>query len=321
LIVDGRVGEVTPDSLAVPLFAALPVTDRLGIRAFVGVPIHRRNGDLYGTLCAFSQRPDDTLQARDAGILHLLGEIAMDLVEVEDRRDGARHDVIARLEQLNAAGGPHPVYQPVLTLDGLQVVGYEALSRFPGSDRNPAQWFADATSAGLGTELELRALANAVVALPQISGFLSVNVSPATLLTPGLGRQLASLPLDRIILELTEHEPIRDYDSVTAALLPLRAQGLRVAVDDAGAGFASMAHILALVPEMIKLDISLVRGIDRDLGRQALAAALTAFAIKTSAGVIAEGIETEAELASLRELGIAYGQGYHLGRPGPLPVV
>lgn len=320
LIADGRVGQVSPDAATVPLLAALPVTAALGIRAYVGVPIHRRNGELYGTLCAFSLAPDPTLQARDAGVLRSLGEIAMDLVEVEDKSDGVRHDLIARLDALYGAGGPHPIYQPVVTLDRLDVVGYEALSRFPVGSPSPTEWFRATSAAGLGTDLELRALANAVRALPHIPGYLAVNVSPATVRTPGFARQLAALPLERLVLELTEHEQIHDYASVTESLRPLRAEGLRIAVDDAGAGFASMAHILALVPDLIKLDISLVRHIDVDVPRQAMAAALTAFAVTTGAGVIAEGVETAAELECLRSLGIGYGQGYHLGRPAPLPV-
>lgn len=318
LLADRRIEEVTPDAAAVPLMAALPVTAALGIRAFVGVPVYRRNGELYGTLCTFSQRPDDTLRARDAEVLRSLSEIVMDLVEVEDRHESGRHELMARLERLYAAGGPHTVYQPVVTLDHLRLVGVEALSRSPGSKANPAEWFATAAAAGLGTRLELRALANAMSALPDVTGFLAVNVSPATVRTPAFSRQLAGHPLDRLVLELTEHEPIHDYSAVMDTLRPLRARGLRIAVDDVGAGFASMAHILALVPELIKLDVSLVRGIDTDGPRQALAAALSTFAAKTGAAIIAEGIEDAAELDWLRRLGIEYGQGYHLGRPGLL---
>ncbi len=121
------------------------------------------------------------------------------------------------------------------------------------------------------------------------------------------------------MLELTEHDEIEDYRALAAALAPLRERGVRVAVDDTGAGFASMRHVLALMPDLIKLDISLVRGIDTDVSRQALAAALTAFADSTGAEVVAEGIERQAELDVVRSLNVTYGQGYLLGVPAARP--
>lgn len=130
---------------------------------------------------------------------------------------------------------------------------------------------------------------------------------------------LTAVPVHRIVVEITEHAPIEDYDTLNQALRPLRRDGLRVAIDDAGAGYASMRHILSVVPDFLKLDLSLVRGIDRDLPRQALAAALAAFAYTTDALVVAEGIETATELATLERLGIHYGQGYHLARPASPP--
>lgn len=207
------------------------------------------------------------------------------------------------------------VYQPLFDLPRLVPVGAEALSRFPQGTPDPADWFRNAHSVGLGVELELAALSNAFPSLDEVTGFLSVNVSSETVCSPKFGRMPAALPMHRIVIELTEHAPIEDYDTLNEALGPLRRNGLRVAIDDAGAGYACMRHILSIVPDFIKLDLSLVRGIDSDLPRQALAAALAAFAFTTDALVVAEGIETVAELATLERLGIHYGQGYHLGHP------
>lgn len=119
-----------------------------------------------------------------------------------------------------------------------------------------------------------------------------------------------------IVLEITEHSTVQDYDKLEYTLRPLRARGMRLAVDDAGAGHSSFRHILRLQPEYIKLDISLTRNIDADPARRALAAALIGFASETGSELIAEGVETEAELATLRALGIHKAQGYLLGRPG-----
>ena len=138
------------------------------------------------------------------------------------------------------------------------------------------------------------------------------------MLSDGLRVRLDGLPgIGRIVLEITENAPIADYDAFTSALAPLRARGLQLAIDDTGAGFASMRHILRLDPDIIKLDRSIIELIDRDRPTRALAAALTMFATESGMSVIAEGIETRSQLAVLQTLGVNTGQGYLLGRPGP----
>jgi EAL domain-containing protein (putative c-di-GMP-specific phosphodiesterase class I) len=122
------------------------------------------------------------------------------------------------------------------------------------------------------------------------------------------------------VLELTEHASVGNYGRLADALDPLRVRGVRVAVDDAGAGFASFRHILNLNPDIIKLDMALTRGIQADPVRRALASALVTFARELHAVIVAEGIETEAELKALRSLGVGYGQGFFLARPGSLPL-
>lgn len=318
-IVDGELAEVTPDAFEVPALAALPVTRRLEVRAHVGVPLRRRDGTLFGTLCAFSRTPDTTLKPRDAEVLRTVGEVIVDLADREDALQGERRAVVDRLDRLAATGGPRMVFQPVKTLGSRETVGVEALSRFPAGTPNPRAWFTTAAEVGLGTDLELRALSGALAALPLVPGYLSVNCSPATVLTPGFARQLADVPLDRLVLEITEHEPVADYAELSRALRPWRRDGLRLAVDDAGAGFASMRHVVTLEPELIKLDISLVHDVDTQAPRRAMAAAMGAFAATMGASVVAEGIETAEELRCLRALGIRYGQGYHLARPAALP--
>jgi diguanylate cyclase (GGDEF)-like protein len=319
LIARAQLDPVTPDVSADPTLAALPVTEFLGIASYIGIPLHREDGSLYGTLCAFSQHANPELRQRDTRILEAVADLVMNLAEAEEKVARGHHEFLDRLDRLYAARGPRMVYQDIYRLDGLQSVGVEALSRFPTPGPAPDVWFTTATRMGAGVRLELAALLNAVETLPALDDrFLALNVSPATIMTPAFHELASRLPLFRIVLEITEHEAVEDYDALSRLLAPYREDGLRIAVDDAGAGFASMRHILALVPDFIKLDISLVRGIDADAGRQALAAALTAFADRTDAVVIAEGIETETELRALRDLDVGYGQGYFLGRPGAL---
>jgi EAL domain-containing protein (putative c-di-GMP-specific phosphodiesterase class I) len=153
-------------------------------------------------------------------------------------------------------------------------------------------------------------------ALPE-DAYISVNLSPETLLWPGLPDALrtAPVPLSRMVVELTEHSAVEDYDALDGALRPLREVGLRIAVDDAGAGYASFRHILRLAPDLIKLDRSLISGIDGDPARRALAGAVVAFAREMGGVVVAEGVERSAELAVVLGLGVDAGQGYLLGRP------
>jgi EAL domain-containing protein (putative c-di-GMP-specific phosphodiesterase class I) len=227
----------------------------------------------------------------------------------------------SRVQQLLDDEAITMVFQPIVDLLTSRMVGVEALARFSAPpQRRPDEWFAEAAAAGLGTDLELLAVDAAVAHLNQLPDdtYLSVNVSPRTALDPRLSEAL--LPrATRIVLELTEHAPVDQYDDLLAALVELRNAGMRVAVDDAGSGYASLQHILRLSPDIIKLDIELIRGINADPARQSLAAALVLFGDKIGATITAEGIETTDEVHTLRRLHVPFGQGYHLGRPGPLP--
>ncbi|QBI18239.1 EAL domain-containing protein [Egibacter rhizosphaerae] len=213
------------------------------------------------------------------------------------------------------------VYQPIVDLATGDVVGVEALSRFPEPPQNPPDvWFAHAATLGLGIPLEVLAVRRAVEVLDQLpaSAYLSVNVSPAAAASDELARALADVPVDRLVLEITEHAEVSDYAALNAAVDRLRARGARLAVDDTGSGFASMRHVLRLAPDIVKLDTTLTSDIDSDSFLRALGFSLRSFASAIDAEVVAEGIETGRELDALRFLGVRYGQGYYLRPPGPL---
>ena len=214
-----------------------------------------------------------------------------------------------------AARSFHPVFQPIIELASRDVVGYEALTRFDSGQR-PDLCFADAWSVGLGPELEVATLTTAVDAAQGLSAgaFLSLNISPrlvaqAERLRPVLGA--ANRPL---IVEITEHETIDDYDRLRDAIERL-GRNIRVAVDDAGAGIANFGHIIDLRPDFVKLDISLVRGVNADLGRQAMVVGMRHFSKTAGCRLIAEGVETTEEADTLTSLGVEFGQGYRFGRP------
>lgn len=213
------------------------------------------------------------------------------------------------------------VYQPIIDLATRQLAGHEALARFAEEPlRPPDQWFNEAAALGLQERLELAVIRKALKGLAHFPArtYVSLNVSPQTILTGAIEAVLDGWPLERLMLEVTEHASVSDYPRLAAKIEPLRRKGLRLAVDDAGAGFASFRHILELKPDVIKLDISLIREIDLDSRRRALAAALIRFARETGSKILAEGVERDAELAVLRELRVSKAQGYLLGRPMPI---
>ncbi len=254
------------------------------------------------------------------------GPVVQELAErLEQQREATqrRQQKIEQVRMALAGDALRTVFQPIADLRTGRVCSLEALARFASEpQRSPAVWFAEASEVGLRLELELAALRLALSHLASLPSDLrlSINLSPETVTSAPCREILAVVPGKRLIIEVTEDAPVEDYDEVNAALRGLRAQGGQLAIDDAGAGFASLRHILRLEPDIIKLDLTLTRGIDTDRRRRALAAALISFASEIGASIVAEGIESRAELDALRDLGVDYGQGYYLARPEPLPL-
>ncbi len=208
-----------------------------------------------------------------------------------------------------------PVFQPIVDIVRDKVVGFEALTRF-ADGAEPEAFFAAAAAAGLGVELEIATLQAALAAskaLPS-GAWLSVNASPDLIVSEGRLRPMLAEVDRRIVIEITEHADIADYPAFRAVMAALGPR-TRFAVDDAGAGFASLRHILELRPAFVKLDRWLVAGLDSDEARQAMIAGMRHFARQTGCRLIAEGIETDREIEVLRSLDVHLGQGYALGRP------
>jgi EAL domain-containing protein (putative c-di-GMP-specific phosphodiesterase class I)/AmiR/NasT family two-component response regulator len=261
-----------------------------------------------------------TLRHHNLSLRRQLGTLERAAESAQD----ARQSVIDRVRKVLQDDAITMVFQPIVESPSGRLVGCEALARFPGTpQQGPDRWFADADSVGLGTELEVAAVTAALRDLHQLPPplFLAVNVSPSAALAPELYAALREADCPRIILELTEHVPVEDYEVVNDRLSALRDLGVRLALDDTGAGYAGFRHLLGLRPDVIKLDISLTRDIDRDAVRRALAGALVAFADDVDARVIAEGVENAHELETLVRLRIPWLQGYHLGRPQAMSTI
>lgn len=224
------------------------------------------------------------------------------------------------------AGALQIVLQPIVDLDRHEIAGMEALARFTAEPyRTPDVWFAEAWQVGLGVDLEIHAVEMACRRLPGLpdDAYLAVNVSAQTIVDPRFHRLLTGLAdqAARLVIEVTEHAAVDDYDTLADTMQRVRATGARLAVDDAGAGYASMQHILRLRPDIVKLDRSIIADSNLDPARRALIAAMCNFGASLGVTVVAEGVETGAELAVLTEEGLHHAQGYYLGKPAADPQV
>jgi EAL domain-containing protein (putative c-di-GMP-specific phosphodiesterase class I) len=275
-------------------------------------------------LCCVSSSAQHTLDDKDAKFLAILAQVAAEEIDRERARDAERQAREARLDQALTGECLSIVFQPIVDLRTMTITGAEALSRFTIPPQSPAAWFADAARLGRTEELELVAIREALTSLAALPAnvYLSLNASPSTLLSEELADLVTRDNGPRLQMEITEHSDVDvgDHDTLTAALQRLRAMGVRIALDDAGSGYAGLRQILLLKPDVIKLDLALVRDIDHDPARAALAGSLVDFAARVDSTLIAEGVETQAELDTLLALGIGSAQGYLLGRPAPLPL-
>lgn len=288
----------------------------LGIRSTASFPLEWR-GEILGMLAVASADEPDQLQRRVPDLREIADVVTTRLgpglaahasIHV-DRR------VVRRIIHRRAF---RPVFQPIVDLMSREAVGYEGLTRF-ADGAPPDQTFAMARRAGLGVELEIATLGAILEASGPLPAnrYLSVNVSPDVILA---GTALRGLLRDagfNVVLEITEHDQVDDYPALLAAIAEL-GDHVTIAVDDAGSGFASLRHIVELRPAYVKLDRGLIAGIDRDVARQAMVAGLREFAARLDVTLVAEGVEREAEWATLLGLDLRRAQGYLFGRPTPV---
>jgi len=311
--------EVIPDTSLDDRVASLPATEERRVGAFIGVPLQYSDGTPYGVLGGMSHEPDPTLSPRDVRFMSMLAELVTFELDEQRRRDQLRLDLSTLIEGKTV----EIAFQPIVGLLRGEVLGLEALARFPTPFGPPAETFSDAETVGLGLELESLAVEKAWKALEEIrpEQFVAFNVSPHALLT--LARRAEardSLPLEQVVVEVTEQAVVDSYGDLRDALAPLRAHGLRLAVDDAGAGYASLHHIVELRPDFIKVDRSLVDGLADDHARRVAVSAFALLALDLDAIVVAEGVERPEDLEALRDIGVQAGQGYLLGRPSTAAV-
>lgn len=321
-VVKGELPELIPDTSLVRAAMEIPATRAIPIGSHLSIPVKLENGEVYGTLCCFSHQPDRSLGDRDMSMMRAFGEVLASRIDEGLAEVRLREKAANEIRAVMAAGAPRIVFQPIYGLKDDVMLGVECLSRFDVAPRRtPDAWFEAAHRAGVGLDLELIAIQNALEALDRFPApvFLSLNTSPELILSGRLGPVLGGVDLSRIVIEITEHATVTDYAHLGRILQPWRAQGARLAIDDAGAGYASMRHILNLGADVIKLDMSLTRDIDTDPSRRALAKGLISFAHEVGSYITAEGVETRSELEMLRRVHVDKVQGYYLSKPLSLP--
>lgn len=320
-IADNLLPEIIPDTSQNVETQSLDVTRKLSIGSYIGVPMTLSNGYLYGTFCCFKRAADESLNQRDLAFLSAIAEISTGIIEKKLRRDQQADSFAKRIISVMDNNAMDIFFQPIFNLRNNEIVGFESLSRFNAEPyRTPDIWFREAATVGLGQQLELRAIEQATRKISQFNPevYLSINASPEYILNGALLKALAHTDTRRIVLEVTEHTPITDYRAFREALAPLRERGVRLAIDDAGAGYSSFQHVLELEADMLKLDSSLTRGLNQEPRKALLAKSICAFARATDCKIVAEGIETEQELNTLKEIGVDMAQGFYLGHPMPL---
>ena len=320
-VLGGRLPEFLRDPSRHPLAASLPVTTELPVGSHLSVPIRFSDGRVYGTFCCFAFDVQPSLDPRDLSPLRMMAELAaeyleaIDAVQAQQRR--RRQTIDEVIEDPDALA---LVFQPLWDLETMEIVALEALARFPEQEHGPAWFFTEASDVGLGVELEMRAVRMALGAFDQIPDplRLNVNVSPTTLCSPDFFDAMAAVPADRLVVEVTEHAAVDDYGELQTASARLAAAGIWLAIDDVGMGFSGLNRILQSSPRELKLDAAVIRDVHASLVKQALIQSFCSFGDRAGVEIVAEGIESAAELDALRALGIKLGQGYHLGRPQPL---
>jgi EAL domain-containing protein (putative c-di-GMP-specific phosphodiesterase class I) len=314
-MVNGHLPRVIPDARADVRARHLEVTWEASIGSYIGVPVRFSDGRIYGTLCCLSHSANPSLRERDADFMTILSGLIGHHLEADWVARTRRLKAVERIRGVLEDGGIGVVFRPIFDLRSLSIVGYEALTRFH-SGGSPDRWFAEAAEIGLRQDLE-RAAIQVTMAhlldLPQ-RAFLWVNVSANLIGSPTARAMVESVGADRIIVALSQTDP-NDEPGLMETVLGFRAQGIRLAIDYAGSGSASLANVFRLQPDVLRLHAGAPRGIDADPAQRELVSFVARVGSEIGAVIVAEGIETRHTLEVLRGLGVAYGQGYALAPP------
>ena len=313
-----RIPSLVRDAALDERTARLPMTHAARVRAFIGVPLRYSDGSVYGALCCAGHLPDHALTDKDVRFLDILADLMTPVLDEERERAKVYEQLLDVVERDTA----EVAFQPIVDVRTRRCLGVEALARFPDPLSGPAETIAAGYDVGLGLELERMMARRAWPVLEALTGstFLSINLTPSAALTLApRARERSDLPLSHLVVEITENAVVERYDTLRFALEPLRSRGLRIAIDDMGAGYASFRHVVELNPDVIKIDRSLVDGVAESRERRLTVAAFVRLALDMGALAVAEGVERAEDFSALAELGVHAVQGYLLAKPSSAP--
>ena len=318
LLRDGELPGTLPNTLKDPLARMLSWISESPIGAIASIPLHSDGGRVIGALCTLSPIPA-SLPARDIKIMTVLARIAANIITNEHKSLPQLSRLRERIRNVISEARVDIHLQPILDMQTSEIRGYEALSRFNdgAADFSPRSWFEDAKRVGMQPLLECTAIAEALELLKFLpkSTYLSVNASPETVKIGAVADILRDSPAERVVLDLAETEDAAKLDDLDFSLAELRAMGVQIALDNFGSGDLQFPTVVKLKPDILKLDISIVKSINRKQSSQDLTKAMVGYAEDLGAALIAVGIEHESERAKLADLGVKFGQGFLLGKP------
>jgi len=314
-VANGHLPPVIPDARADVRVRDLEVTWEADIGSYNGAPIRFSDGRLYGSVCCLSHSANPSLRERDADFMTMIAALLGQELETEWTAHQKRLEAFGRIREILERGGLGVAFRPIFDLDSLAIVGYETLPRFEEGG-SPERWFADADEIGLAADLERAAIQVSLAHLGDLprGAYQWVSLSPRAMGSSTILDMLAEAPGDRTIVGLAPTG--RDGESgLVEATHDLRARGLRIAFDHVGGEPTALSAIYRLQPEVLRLDAGTVRGIDADPPQLDVISFLVRLGSEVGAVILAEGIETPETLNLLRDLGVAYGQGYALAPP------
>lgn len=315
---DSEVPSVIENTMTEPMAQHVPWLRRSRIGAISSCLIQTASGSVLGAICAFTAAPK-RIHSRDKKTMAMLAKIASNLITNEASAMTQLSALRRRIRNVISDSRVNIHLQPIVDLLTTETRGYEALSRFEHEDDTltPRIWFDDARRVGMQPLLECAAMAEAIELLRFLPNdtYLSVNASPETVRIGAVADILQDGPPDRMVLDLTEHADAEQLDGLHDALKELKSMNVQIALDNFGAGDLQLPSVEKLEPDILKLDISLVKSINRSSVSQAMTRSIVSFANDIDAALIAVGIEHESERAKLAELGVRFGQGFLLARP------
>ena len=320
-ILNGDLPNLIPDTAAEPICQDMPITQAVPIGSHISLPVLRPDGSPYGMFCCLSPEPNPSLNDRDLAIMRNFANLVTRQIQFEIEETDSAAAEAKLIADVIANRLITPVFQPLVQMSNGEIAGVEALSRFdPSTGLNPEQAFTMAAECGLGQELELAALAQQLEALPMLppGKYMSFNASADLICNPAFIKVLPKDQAQKLVIEVTEHSQAADEDQLLWHIHELKSQNFRIAVDDVGAGYSGWQRIARLEPDLLKIDRSIVAGVDQSLAQRAIVAALMHFSKETGAKVLVEGVETMGEAKILSQLGVDLAQGWLFARPAPM---